>query len=416
MRKSWRSGLPTSLLFFCLVFFSLPTWAGSVRYLTEIAKLTASDGAGGAELGYSAAFSGNTIVVGAPGASSGFFMFGAAYVFVRPASGWMNMNQTAKLTSSYETTGLALSVATNGNTIVAGSPTDSNQFAGATANVYVEGVGGWEDMTQTAALTLPNPNIEAFGASSAITPSGNLLLVGAPEQISVYFNGGVALFKKPASGWENATLSSVILPPPATGAHEFGFAIAVDGDTVVISDPEANNFTGAVFVYKMAASRLTEIAELTPSDGDNDTFGWSVAISGSTIVAGAPNRSGVGAAYVFVEPPTGWTNMTETAQLTGSSASPAAQVGISVAIEGNTVAVGAPSANVGPNTAQGAVYGFVKPASGWTNMTETFVLLASDGAAGDQLGHSVAAGNGVIASGAWARSSYQGAVYVFSHP
>jgi hypothetical protein len=64
---------------------------------------------------------------------------------------------------------------------------------------------------------------------------------------------------------------------------------------------------------------MTQSAILTASDGeDADEFGASVALSGNTVTVGAPFHDGTGAAYVFVEPATGWTDMSETAELSAS--------------------------------------------------------------------------------------------------
>ena len=57
--------------------------------------------------------------------------------------------------------------------------------------------------------------------------------------------------------------------------------------------------------------------------------------------------------------------------------------GISVAISGDTVVVGAASDDIGANLNQGSAYVFVKPAGGWADMTQTAKLTASDGAAND---------------------------------
>ena len=68
-----------------------------------------------------------------------------------------------------------------------------------------------------------------------------------------------------------------------------------------------------------------QLAELMASDGaPTDDFGVSVAASGNTVVVGAPDatvgsNAYEGAAYVFVKPPTGWTNMTQVAKLTPSN-------------------------------------------------------------------------------------------------
>src|SRR6202049_4151195 len=85
-----------------------------------------------------------------------------------------------------------------------------------------------------------------------------------------------------------------------------------------------------------------QLAELTPTTRVNqDWFGVSAAVSGDTAVVGAfdPNIEQTGSAYVFVKPPSGWGNMTQTATLTPSDGG--AAFGYSVAISGNTIIVGA---------------------------------------------------------------------------
>ena len=128
---------------------------------------------------------------------------------------------------------------------------------------------------------------------------------------------------------------------------------------------------------------------LSPSDGQNGAeFGIAVAIDGDTVVVGTEE---FGAAYVFVKPAGGWANMTQTAELTFSEKESA--FGYSVAISGNTIVVGC-----GANTTPGAACVFVKPPTGWANMTETAELTASDGLMGSGLGDSVAiSGNTVLA-------------------
>jgi hypothetical protein len=115
-----------------------------------------------------------------------------------------------------------------------------------------------------------------------------------------------------------------------------------------------------------------QLAELTASDGtSNDQFGLSVAISGNTVVVGAPyatvgSNQGQGAAYIFVKPKNGWTNMTQVAKLTASDGKSDDFFGGSVAISGKTVLIG--------NEGQGGGYIFVRPGHGWKNGTETAKL------------------------------------------
>ena len=153
-------------------------------------------------------------------------------------------------------------------------------------------------------------------------------------------------------------------------------------------------------------ANMTQTAKLTASDGAaDDDFGDSVSISGNTVVVGAADatvgaNSGQGAAYVFTEPGSGWANMTQTAKLTASDGAAGDDFGFSVSISGNTVVVGAPNATVGGNAGQGAAYVFTEPGSGWANMTQTAKLTASDGAAGDDFGYSVSISGNTVVVGA----------------
>src|ERR1700675_1592404 len=89
-----------------------------------------------------------------------------------------------------------------------------------------------------------------------------------------------------------------------------------------------------------------QLAELTASDGNsNDRFGNAVAVNGSTVIVGAwgatiGSNTEQGAAYVFVKPVNGWGNMTQVAKLTPSNGSEYLHFGWSVAISGDTIVVG----------------------------------------------------------------------------
>jgi hypothetical protein len=195
-----------------------------------------------------------------------------------------------------------------------------------------------------------------------------------------------------------------LLVTDATGAR-IPARLSVVAHRLVITIRDA----GAVYPLRVDPT-LHETAELTASDGAaSDEFGISVAVSGSTIVAGAAgNNGGEGAVYVFSESAGGWAAATQTAELTASDGGD--QLGSSVAVSGSTIVAGA----AGRNTDRGAVYVFSEPAGGWANGTQTAELTASDGATGDFLGASVAVSGSTIVAGAPLRNSFRGAVYVFS--
>jgi len=132
-----------------------------------------------------------------------------------------------------------------------------------------------------------------------------------------------------------------------------------------------------------------QLAELTASNGlDGDYFGISVAIDGSTLVVGSMSatvgsNAGQGAAYVFVKGAGGWSDMTETAELTASDGQAGDGFGGSVGIAGDTIVVGA-CPQSGMCNGPGKVYIFQKPHSGWKTTSKFKAKLsASDGMAGD---------------------------------
>src|SRR6185437_14887768 len=119
-----------------------------------------------------------------------------------------------------------------------------------------------------------------------------------------------------------------------------------------------------------------------------DDFGFTVSVSGGTALVGAPQHHvganvGLGAAYVFVQSGTTWTQQ---AELTASDGAASDNFGTAVSVNGGTAIVGADGHQIGVNTQQGAAYVFVQSGTTWTQQAE---LTASDGAEGDSFGASV---------------------------
>jgi len=124
-----------------------------------------------------------------------------------------------------------------------------------------------------------------------------------------------------------------------------------------------------------------------------------VSISGDTTIVGAKgDDSSSGSAYVFVKPAGGWTNSFQTAKLTALDAAAFDQFGRSVSISGDTAIVGA-FGDDDAGSFSGSAYVFVKPARGWTNSFQTAKLTASDAAASDLFGNSVAVSGDTVVVG-----------------
>ncbi len=315
-------------------------------------KLTAADGAGRDQLGLSVAIDGDTAVVGAPAPStfSEVGGKGAVYVFTRSGGSW---TQTAKLTASDGAAGdgFGYSVAIDGDTIVAGAPFDH--------------VAGANYLHQGSAYTFARTGAAARTETAKMTASDG------------------------ADG------------------DQLGGSVAIEGDTIVagahFDDIGATADHGSVYTFaRTGAAARTETAKLTASDGaTGDLLGGSVAVEGDAIVAGAPGHDfganpDQGSVYTFAR--TGAAARSETAELTASDGDGGDQFGVSVAIEGDTIVAGAPFDNVGANVYQGSAYTFAR--TGTAARTETAKLTASDGAATELLGGSVAIAGDTILAGA----------------
>ncbi len=343
--------------------------------------------------------------------------------------------QQAELTASNPSEGeeLGYSVAVYGNTVVAGArdPGYRSEDIGA-AYVFVMPPSGWANATQTAVLTASDgESSDEFGRAVAV--SANTIAVGAPQHtVGFGERGAVYVFVKPASGWTNTTQTAELTTQPlGSEGTGFGLSVAVSGNTVVAGAPYhrvgSHEWQGTAYVFVKPASgwtNATPTAELTASDGRvRSELGRSVAVSGETIVAGAPNNdvaihNSAGAAYVFVKPASGWTNATQTAKLTASDGALGDDLGWSVAVSSETVVAGAPDADIASHKDAGAVYVFVKPAFGWANATQTAKLTASDSATSDELGYSVAVSKDTVIAGAPYHASGElgGTAYVFAMP
>lgn len=392
----------------------------------QTAELTASDGVPNAEFGDSVAVSGSTVVAGAPGCLNCGFV-GAAYVFTEPAKGWGNMTQTAKLTASdgVANNQFGFAVSIDGGTIAVGAH-GMNSGRGA-VYVFTEPINGWTNMTQTAKLTASDATpSELVGRSVSI--SGNTVVAGAPQDNNGAYKeqGAAYVFVEPADGWADITQTAKLTPSDGVSYGEMGYSVGIDGNTIVVGDPSpistrtASAGKAYLFVEPLGGwVNMTQTAELTGSDATvGARLGNFVAISGNTVVAGAPlaspgTKQQQGAAYVFVEPLTGWANMTQTAKLTASDGVRRAYFGRAVAISGNEIVIGAPNQTVNSDSGEGAVYEFLEPETGWANMTQSTELDAIHAGDNDEVGCRVSVDGATVVAGALGGSK-RGAVFVFT--
>jgi hypothetical protein len=275
-------------------------------------------------------------------------------------------------------------------------------------------------LTQQAELTASD-GAASDGLGRSVAVDGSTIVVGAPYHPYLYPNwgpGAAYVFVESGGTW---TQRAELTASDGASRDQFGISVAVSGTTVVVGAPQhtagSNQYPGAAYVFVESGGTWSQQAELSVSDGGGD-FGWSVAVSGSTVLVGddgqtVGSNAQQGAAYVFVESAGTWSQQ---AELTASDGAFFDQFGISVAVSGGTAVVGANLHTVGSNTNQGSAYVFVESGGTWSQQAE---LTASDGAKYDNFGWSVAVSGGtavVGADGHTASSPYnagQGAAYVF---
>ena len=196
------------------------------------------------------------------------------------------------------------------------------------------------------------------------------------KKISIYVIV-ISLYSTFAFAQNIQSLDKLINPSDYGRNNEFGNSIAIDGDTLVIGSPgkgcDDGTACGAAYVYKYYNGNFTLKAKLTALDSlDDSYFGYSVDISGDTIVIGAymydNNFRNSGIAYVFTKSGAEWEDANETAILLPTDDSDDGRFGNPVAINNDTILIGA-SNGFGAN--QMTVYLYTKPAQEWENATET---------------------------------------------
>lgn len=312
---------------------------------TEWVKLNASDADAGDYFGFSVAIDGDTIVVGAIKDDDAGEESGSAYVFTRNGSIW---TEQAKLTASDADAGdhFGYSVGIDGDTIVVGADLDGRDRdveddKYGSAYVFVRNGSNW---TEQAKLTAGDDEGVMFGESVAI--SGDTIVIGSSQtDTDAGEHAGAAyVFSRVGSIWTEQTK---LTHSDAAAGDDFGHNVDIYEDTIVVGartkDINTLQDAGAAYVFTRNGSTWTEQAKLTASDAaTEDCFGQSVAIDNDSVIVGVRDSDDAGwssgSAYVFIRNDSVWD---EQVKLTASDAATKDRFGFSVAISGNTVMVGA---------------------------------------------------------------------------
>jgi hypothetical protein len=208
----------------------------------------------------------------------------------------------------------------------------------------------------------------------------------------------------------------------AMGGDQFGCALAMTDSTLAVgaysADINGIDGQGAVYVFTRSGAAWTFQQKITAADGATfDYFGTDVALDGDTVAIGAKyakigTNEDQGAAYVFRRYSVTWQFEKKLTAFDGAADD---YFGGGIALSGNTVVVGAKRKQIGTNGHQGAAYVYTRSGSVWTFQQR---LTANDGASNDYFGHAVALlGDMAVVSAHFANlgAGYdQGAIYVFT--
>ena len=218
--------------------------------ITTEQKGIALDSVANDHFGLAVATYGDTAVIGGGQASQN-----AAYVFVRSGGIW---TQQAKLTGSdVNNEEFGYSVAIYGDTVVVGAPSEQETFSDinqGSVYLFVKPAGGWSDMAETAKLRASDGVAnDRFGTSVAIYD--DTVLIGSPQSSAFYTAQGAAyIFVRPVSGWVSTNVYTAKLIA-ADGAQSdiFGYSVALSADTALIGAPYddigANANQGSAYVF-----------------------------------------------------------------------------------------------------------------------------------------------------------------------
>lgn len=253
--------------------------------------------------GWAVDIDGEMLVVCNPGS-------GTAHVFTRSGLQWLEDPTPLETDRKSPDSLFCNSVAISGNTVVVGAPSTTNPQQG-TAHVFTKNGSTWVEAESSPLMTNNAEPWAIFGGAVAV--DGSTVVVGAPPFLypftsPPFMSGSVHVF---SPGQDSQLQEEAVLIAPAFG---FGASVGIRGNTLVVGAPTDDNngiTSGSAYVYRNLQANWIKLDQrLLPSDGENgDRFGMSMALDNNTVAIGALNSDGLaknsGAAYVFTlnQPP-----------------------------------------------------------------------------------------------------------------
>jgi hypothetical protein len=310
------------------------------------------------------------LLVAATGMSAGAMAFVTANnnLYLYTGSGWFKIatvenNSPSAITGVAATTALA---ADGTATVITAVSTDPEGFPltwsySVTTGSLTNGGGASATVSQADnVFTITPTTTAAYAGTFSITfcATDGTNAVTAASAFTLTFE----------TDWSTATQQQELIASDAAAGDNFGSSAAIDGDTAVFG-AFLEGTGGSAYVFTRSGTTWTQQAKLTGSTVvSGDEFGYSVAISGDTIVVGARAESSTddaynGDAYVFTRSGTTWSQQ---AKFSDTLSSGNSHFGYSVDIDGNTIVVGAPMDSPGTSDHRGRCHIYTRSGTSWS--------------------------------------------------
>ncbi|MCD4825661.1 MAG: FG-GAP repeat protein [Phycisphaerae bacterium] len=280
---------------------------------------------------------------------------------------------------------------------------------------------GWADVVQDAKLT-DGAAGDYFGCSVGI--SGSYAVSGAyyNEEAGIV-SGAAFIFYKDQGGVGAWGQQAKLVASDAAVCDYFGYSVSASGSYAVsgaYGNSDAGSSSGSAYIFykdQGGTNSWGQQAKLVASDAAaSDYFGKSVAVSGSYAVSGAYGNDDAGSysgsTYVFYKDQGGTNSWGQQAKLTASDAAAYDNFGKSVAVSGLYAIVGA-HGNDDAGASSGSAYIFYKDQGGTDTWGQQAKLTASDATEDDYFGCSVAISGDYAVAGAYRDGATSGSAYVF---
>lgn len=358
----------------------------------------------------SVGISGDTLIIGSPGPD---LAFGAAHVFRRSDTEWQQEAKLGAAAGAHADDDFGRSVSLSGDVAVIGAPLFDRTLPASIDHgaAFVFRRTGTTWMQEQVLAPMPSSQVgDKFGTSVAV--DGDRIIVGAPQTDDVLGpanagnSGSAYVFHYNGTMWVQ---EGKLVAADADSPDMFGTTVAIDGEWAFVAavDDKIPFKAGSVYVFRRMGTNWQQVQRLNASDAaDNRRFGGAISLDG-TVAAIGDRANAAQRVYVFRYNGANWV---EEAKLAASDRADNDFFGTTVAIRADVLLVGAPL-NDDNGISSGSAYVFQRAAGVWTEVKK---LITSDAAASDRFGDSIAFGEAYAAVGARTDDLNKGSVYVFN--